>query len=52
MGVEVAADMMRVTKIINLSIEEELRKLGCLAWRREGLEGLIVVYKYLKGECR
>lgn len=51
MAAEVVTDMMRDTKIINLSIEKKLRKLGCLAWRREGLEDLILVYKYLKGTC-
>lgn len=52
MDAEVATDMMRDTKIIILSIEEKLGKLGCLAWRREGLADLIIVYKYSKGECR
>lgn len=47
MDVEVATDMMG-HQVISLSIEEKLRKLGCLAWRREGLEDLIIVDKYLK----
>lgn len=52
MDAEVAIDVMRDTKIVNLSIEEKLRKLGCLAWRREDLENLTIMYKYSKGECR
>lgn len=48
MDAEVATDMMRDTKVIILSIEEKLRKLHCLAWRTEGLEHLISVYKNSK----
>lgn len=51
MAAEVTTDMIRDTKIINFSTEEKLTKLGCLAWRREGLEDLLIVCKYLKGEC-